>query len=362
MDFSLNEEQVLLRDSARDFLHDEWPVTELRRMLEEPEEADEAAAGLWLKMAELGWPGLLVAEDDGGLDLGMFDLAVLMEETGRHLVPGTLHASGILAASALGMIADRASRQRYLPDIAEGRTKATVGIYEAGSGWTAMLLETRQGAPVPKRFVPEAGNADVVLFLSRNGGNSVELAVAHEPEIVNLHSMDVTRSLFEVSCKPDRLETLGTGTLGDLQATVDRATIALAAEMVGTAAQVLDMTLEYVRNRKQFGRPVGSFQAVQHKAADMLIAIEKGRTAAYYAAAAADEQPENLAEAASIAKAAANTMAVRATETGIQLHGGLGFTWEQDLHLYLKRAKACEFTYGDTSWHLDRIAHKLGLQ
>lgn len=361
MDFSLSEEQVLLRDSAREFLDTEWPVPELRRMLD-PADADSAAAGLWSKMAELGWLGILVTEDDGGLDLGMFDLAVLMEETGRSLIPGELHASGVAAATAIGTIGSAEARQRYLPDIAEGLKKATVGIYDQGSGWTPMLLEPRsEHAGATKRFVPEAAGADLILFLNRTGGNAVELAVAHEPVITDLQSMDATRRLYEVSCKPGMIETIGTGTLGDLQATVDRATIALSAEMVGTAAQVLDVTIEYVKNRKQFGRPVGSFQAVQHRAADVLIGIEKGRSAAYYAAAVADEQPESLGRAASMAKAAANSMLVQAAQAGIQLHGGLGFTWEQDLHLYLKRAKACEFTYGDTRWHLDRIAHGLGL-
>ena len=360
MDFSLNEEQTLLRDSARDFLKAEWPVPELRRMLD-PGDAASAAGALWLKMADLGWPGILVAEDDGGLGLGMFDLAVLMEETGRRLIPGTFHASGVLAANAIGSMGTVAARRRYLPDIAEGVTKATVGIYEAGSGWTPMLLEPCNGGAASKRYVPEAGNADLILFLNRTGGNAVELVVAHEPDVGNLNSMDVTRPLYEVSCRPGMIEPIGAGTLADLQATVDRATLALSAEMVGAAAQVLEMTVEYVKSRKQFGRPVGSFQAVQHKAADMLIGIEKGRTAAHYAAAVADERPESLGEAASIAKAAANGMFVQTAQAGIQLHGGLGFTWEQDLHLYLKRAKACEFTYGDTKWHLDRIAHGLGL-
>lgn len=361
MDFSLSDEQILLRDSAREFLATEWPVPELRRMLD-PGQADSAASGLWLKMAELGWLAILVGEDDGGLDLGMFDLVVLMDETGRRLIPGGLHASGVLAATAIGRVGTAQARQRFLPDIAEGLKKATVGVYEAGSGWSPMLLEPHSaGSGQTKRYVPDAATADVILFLSRTGGNAVELAVAHEPEITDLQSMDVTRPLFEVSCKPGMLETIGTGTVADLQAIVDHATIALSAEMAGASSQVLDLTVEYVKSRKQFGRPVGSFQAVQHRAADMLIAIEKGRSAAYYAAAVADEQPERLGEAASMAKAAANSMAVRVAEAGIQLHGGLGFTWEQDLHLYLKRAKASEFTYGDTKWHLDRIAHRLGL-
>ena len=360
MDFSLNEEQILLRDSARDFLRAEWPVSELRRMLE-PADAPAAAGAVWTKMSELGWPAILVAEENEGLGLGMFDMAILMEEAGRRLIPGTLHATGVLAATALETLADKESRARYLPRVAEGEIRATVGIYDAGSGWTPMLMQASPPGTVSKRYVPEAGTADLMLFLSRAEGNAVQLSVADEPRSKDLHSMDVTRPLYAVDAEREGLRQIGTGTLADLQAVIDRATVALSAEMIGAAAEVLDLTVEYVKSRKQFGRAVGSFQAVQHKAADMLIAIEKGRTAAYHAAAVADEDPETLPEAASLAKVTANAAFVQAAQAGIQLHGGLGFTWEQDLHLYLKRAKACEFTYGDTNWHLDRVAHRLGL-
>ncbi len=360
MDFSLTEEQTMLRDSARDFLSAEWPVAELRRMLD-AEDAAAAESALWGKMAELGWPGLLVDEDHDGLDLGMFDLCVLMEEAGRHLIPGDLHASGVLAALALDALGSDEARERYLPGIAEGALRATVGIYEAGSGWTTMLLEQPEGDTVTKRFVPAADSAELVLFVNRTSGNNVELAVATAPEVTDLQSMDQTRSLSSVSCAASALQPVGSGTLGDLQAVIDKATIALSTEMIGGSARVLEMTVSYVKDRKQFGRAVGTFQAVQHKAADMLIGIEKGRTACYHAAAVADEQPEKLAQAASMAKATANAVAVDVGQKGIQLHGGIGFTWEQDLHLYLKRAKAAAFTYGSTGWHLDRIAHLLGL-
>ena len=360
MDFSLNEEQILLRDSARDFLGAEWPSAELRRMLDAADGAD-AAAALWSKMSDLGWPGLLVNEDYDGLGLGMFDLAVLMDETGAALVPGTLHASGLLAVSALEALADEGACKKYLPDIAEGKLKATVGIYEPGSGWTLMMLAPEAGQVVTKRYVPDAASADLILFINRTGGNRAQISIAHETEIEDIYSMDVTRGLSQVTCSADKLEVLGEGTIADVQAVIDRATIGLSAELIGGSARVLEMTVEYAKNRKQFGRAIGTFQAVQHKAADMLIGVEKGRTGVYYAAAVADERPDDLARVASVAKATANQTAVSVGELGIQLHGGLGFTWEQDLHLYLKRAKAAEFTYGDTRWHLDRIAHGLGL-
>ena len=359
MDFSLTEEQVLLRDSAREFLTTEWPVAELRRMLE-PDDAPNADCALWSKIAGLGWPGLLIREEYEGLGLGIYDLAVLMEVVGKHLIPGTYFASGILASLALETLGNEESCQKYLPEIAEGRLKATLGVYEPGSGWNAMMLQTPSKGSITKRFVPSAAGANLILFLNRTDGNDIELAVATESTFQDLNSMDVTRPLYEVECSISRLEPVGKGTIGDLQSIVDKATIALSAEMVGGTAQLVDMTVKYIKNRQQFGRPVGSFQAVQHKAVDMLIALEQARTAVFYAAAVADEQPDNLARAASMAKSLANTAYTDAGEKAIQLHGGIGFTWEQDLHLYLKRAKACQVGLGDTKWHLDRIAHLLG--
>ena len=360
MDFRLTEEQTLLRNSARDFLNREWPTAELRRMLD-PEDAAAAADAFRSKIVELGWPGLLIAEEYEGLGLGHFDLAVLMEETGRRLTPGGLLAGGAPAAMVLQRLGGEEAKQKYLPKIAEGEIRATLGVYQSGSGWTLMLLDPPADGAVTKRWVPDAAGADLILCANRTGGNAVELTVAANPEIADLRSLDVTRPLFEVSYGPGGAEKIGEGTVGDLQAVIDQATIALAAEMVGGAAELLDLTVAYIKQRKQFGRSVATFQAVQHKAADMYIEIEKARTAVYYAAAAADEQPENLARAASMAKAAANAAFVETAKKAIQLHGGIGFTWEQDLHLYLKRAKVCEHTFGDTNWHLDRLAHGLGI-
>ncbi len=360
MDFKLTNDQTLLRSSARRLMTEEWPASELRAMMDPPSAAS-AATTIWDKMASLGWAALLVDEEHEGLGMGMFDLAVLMEETGKALIPGTLHSSAVLATEALQTLGMPEARKRHLPEMAEGGLRATVGIYEPNSGWNPMRLSVRSDSPVVKRLVPDAATAGLVLVINRISGNRVELARAHDATATDLQSMDVTRPLYEVACDRELLEPIGEGTVGDLQAVIDRATIALAAEMVGSASRVLDMTVEYAKQRKQFGRAIGTFQAVQHRAADMLIGIEKARTAAYYAAATADEEPDRLAEAASTAKAAANDAFVAAAQGAIQLHGGLGFTWEQDLHLYLKRAKACEFTYGDTNWHLDRIAHRLGL-
>ena len=358
MDFTFNEEQELLRNEARDFLASEWPSARLRQMLENPAPATEQ---IWEKISSLGWPGLLVPERYGGLGLGMYDLAVLMEAMGRRLVPGTFLASAVLAVAALERLGSEEARSQYLPQIAEGRLRATVAIYEPGSGWDLAALGVHDGDQTSvKSFVPEANAAELILCAMREP-ERVRLFAPRDPEVKSLPALDPTRTLAEVRFDPQQAEVVGEGSLEDLEAVIARATVALTAEMVGASAELLDATVSYLKSRKQFGRPVGSFQAVQHRAADWLMELEKARTAAYYAAMVADERPEQLPLATSMAKVAANQALRFAAQQAIQLHGGIGFTWEQDLHLYFKRAKSSEVTFGDTPWHLERIACGLGL-
>ena len=328
MDFTLNEDQRLLRFSARDFLKQEWPAAEMRRMLD-PADGSRAAARLWTKFVELGWPALLVPEENGGLGAGVFDLAVLMEEMGRRLVPGEFLGSAILAT--LLAQSDRTS-------LGAGEIRGTV-LFEEDE----RLL-----------YALGAQGAELILFV-RADGDLVRLR-GEDLEIVP--GLDPTRPLGRVR-QSTTGESMGK-TAGPPRA-LDIATVALAAEMVGGAAALLDQVVAYVKDRKQFGVPVGGFQAVQHRAADMLIRIEKARSAVYYAALAADEEPAALPMAASAAKVAANQAFVWCSQQAIQLYGGLGFTWEQDLHIFFKRAKASEYLLGSTTYHLDRIAAGLGV-
>lgn len=321
MDFTLNEDQHMLRSSARDFLAKEWPAAEMRRMLD-PEDGAKAAATLWGKIVELGWPALLVPEEQDGLGLGVFDLAVLMEEMGRRLVPGEFLGSAVLAT----LLGSPASETR-----------------------TAVLCDDDERL----RYALGAAGADQVVLVR---GDELFRLRTREVEIVP--SLDPTRPLGRVSFV-DVGEPAGAAS--NPARALDVATVALAAEMVGGAAELLDQVVAYVKDRKQFGVPVGTFQAVQHRAADMLIRIEKARSAAYHAALVADEAPEELPMAASAAKVAANQAYVWCSQQAIQLYGGLGFTWEQDLHLYFKRAKASEYLLGSTAYHLDRIAEGLGV-
>lgn len=318
MDFTLNEDQRMLRSSARDFLRQEWPSAQMRRMLDLKDGA-VASAELWGKIVELGWPLLLVPEEQDGLGSGVFDLAVLMEEMGRRLVPGDF-----LGRAVLGTL--------------------------VGSPGAAVLLEGDERLP----YALGAKGADTVLLLRSNG----DLLRLGPQDVEIVPSLDPTRPLGRA--KQDAVgQPAGRAPGG--QKALDIATVALAAEMVGGAAELLDQVVAYVQDRKQFGVPVGGFQAVQHRAADMLIRIEKARSAVYHAALVADEAPEQLPLAASAAKVAANQTYVWCSQQAIQLYGGLGFTWEQDLHLYFKRAKTSEYLLGSTSYHLDRIAEGLGI-
>lgn len=353
MDFSLTEEQRLLTQEARQFLAQEWPSATMRRMLGAG--AADASAKLWEQVAQLGWAGLRVPEEHEGLGAGVFDLAVLLEETGRALVPGELWAA-TLAAEALIALGSAEAQAQRLPAIAEGRERAALALSEPGNGWG---LAVPSDSRCEKTLVSNAAGADVLLAVVRTGEDRVELRLVRDAEIEPLRTLDPTRPLDRVRFELTAAETLGSGTVADLEQALDRATVALAAEMVGGCQALLDMTVDYVKHRKQFGVPVGAFQAVQHRAADMLAHVEKARSAVRYAALVADEQAEDLGRAASTAKVCANQAYICCSQQAIQLHGGIGFTWEQDLHLYFKRAKASEVTLGDTPFHLDRIAAQI---
>ncbi len=340
MDFTLTEEQQLLRSAARDFLSQEWPVSEMRRCLDG--EGKQAADELWPKIVELGWPALLIDEEYDGLGQGVFDLVVLMEEMGRKVIPGTFFSSGVAAALALQRMGSDDAKSTYLPKIAEGEIRATLAVADHPKRW---------------KYVPDATGADLVVAVVP-GGSGVELRLITDVEAEELAGLDPTRSLGQV--EPAGGDLGGGGSAADLEAVLDIMSIGLSAEMVGGSAEMVDQAVAYVKQRKQFGVVVGSFQAVQHRAANMLIHVEKSRSGAYYAGLVADESPERLAVAASLAKVSANQAYNYCSKGAIQLHGGIGFTWEQDLHLYFKRSKSCELLLGDDAWHLDRLSESLG--
>jgi alkylation response protein AidB-like acyl-CoA dehydrogenase len=378
MDIGFTEEQELLRDTARKFLDSECDTRFVRAMM-----ATEAAVTpeFWDKLAENGWLGIAFPEEYGGSGLGLVDLVVLMEEVGRAVMPGPFPATVLLGGAAIAEAGSPSQRQEFLPGIAAGGVKATLAATEPNARWDAAGItlagrEERGGFTLSgtKLFVPDAHLADVLVVAARTrDGSTMEDGVSlflvpkgtAGVTVRVLPSVDETRKLCEV--KFDNVAVPATALLGDLNGgwpalarVTERAAVALSAEMCGAAQRVLDMTVDYAKLRVAFGKPIGSYQGVKHKCADMLIEIENAKSLTYYAAWAVDEGEPDAAMAVSMAKAAASDAGRKVCAAGIQLHGGIGMTWEHDLQLYLKRAKASEIALGDATWHRERIARLLG--
>ncbi len=353
MQFGLSESQEILKDSARKFFAGECPIAEVRRLME----TDTAyGASLWAKLAEQGYTGIIFPEEHGGVGLGKVELILLMEEAGRALLPGPFFSTVALAGAAIDAIATAEQKKKHLAPICRGEARSTVAILEAGASWN--LADIRMTATDgkltgEKLFVTDAAVANFLLVVARNG---VFLVDAKSPglAISQMSGMDFTRKLYAVQFHSTPAEKLGE--TSSLSRPLGVATAALAAEMVGGMQRTLDITVEYAKTRKQFGKPIGIFQAVQHQCADMYLETESARSAAYYAAWALEENSSDAAAAVSIAKMYASDASRTVGNRGIQIHGGMGFTWENDLHLYYRRAKSSETAFGDAMFHRERIA------
>jgi alkylation response protein AidB-like acyl-CoA dehydrogenase len=374
MDIGFTEEQELLRTSARKFLENECPTAFVRQRMAEPAAMTE---DFWRKLAEQGWFGILYPEALGGSGLGLVDMTVLMEEMGRAVMPGPFFSTVLLGGSAILEAGSPDQRQEWLPRIAEGSAKVSLAWTEPNARWDAAGIvatgrETSGGFMLSgiKLFVPDAHLSDALIIAVRTrDGSTMEDSVSLflvPKDVVGLAvtllpTIDETRKLCEV--RLDNVAVPATALLGDphrgwppLARVLDRAAVALCAEMCGGAQQVLDMTTAYAKIRIAFGKPIGSYQGVKHQAADMLVAIENAKSLTYYAAWALDEELAEAPLAVSMAKAAASDAYRKVAGTGIQLHGGIGMTWEHDLQLYFKRAKASEVAFGDATWHRERVA------
>ncbi len=376
MDFAFSEDQEMLRAGTRDFLAKECPPAYVRRMLEAPDAWDEA---MWKRISELGWTALGIPEQYGGVG-GFLDLTVVLEEAGRHLLPGPFFATMGLAVPALLEAGSEAQRKEILSAIAEGRARATVAVTEPGGRWDAegiTLQAVRSGEDWKldgvKLFVPDAGVADHIVVAARTRGAGEEgvtlfLIPRQAPglTVTEMQTLDMTRRWYEV-----RLEGVTAGAdavMGApdqgwpaLKRALDWGAAAICAEMVGGAQHILETSVEYAKSRQQFGKPIGIYQAVSHRLADMLLETESARSATYYAAWAVDADAPDRALAASMAKAYVSDAYRRSAGGGIQVHGGIGFTWEHDMHLYFKRAKASEVTLGDATYHRELVAEALDL-
>ncbi len=376
MNFAFSEEQDQLRDAVRRFLDSKSPSSEVRRLMETTEGYDPA---VWSQMAnELGLQSIHIPEEYGGQGFTFVELAIVLEEMGRVLLCAPYFSSVVLAADAIMNAGTDAQKGELLPGIASGETIATLAFTEPNGRWDASGIEmeaTGSGDSVTlsgtKMFVIDGHTANVVVVAARTPGSSGEEGIsfftvdgdAAGLTRTALATMDQTRKQARLDFENVAARPLGESGAGwpALSKTLDQAAVGLANEMVGGAQKVLEMSVEYAKVRVQFGRPIGSFQAIKHKCADMLLEVESGKSAAYYAAWAAAEDNDELPVAASLAKAYCSDAYFHAAAENIQIHGGIGFTWEHDAHLYFKRAKSSEILLGDATYHRELLAQRIGI-
>ena len=371
MNFGFSEEQDELRRLVRRFLEEKSPETEVRRLMATTEGYDPA---VWRQMAEqLGLQALIIPESYGGAGFTYVELEVVLEEMGAALLCAPYFSTVALGTNALLTAGDEVSAKQWLPTIASGETIATLALTEDTGRWeldAVTTTATKKGdqwvLDGHKSFVIDGSTAHLVLVAARAPeGLSLFAVEAGAPGLVRtpLATMDQTRkqARLELSSTPAAL----VGRAGDaspgLERTLQLAAVALAAEQVGGAQRVLDNAVEYAKNRMQFGRPIGSFQAIKHKCADMLLEVESAKSAAYYGAWAAASDDEELPLAASLAKSYCSEAYFHCAAENIQIHGGIGFTWEHHAHLYFKRAKSSELLLGDPAYHRELLAQRLGI-
>ena len=385
MEFRFTDEQQMIRETAESFLREQSDSAAVRRAMA-TEQGFEAS--FWEQLAgEMGWSAMHIPEACGGLGLGVVELVALMEEMGKRLVCAPFFSSVCLGATAILCAGSEAQKAALLPGIAAGASRAALAWQSPGGGWDASAVRAQcrpQGdawvLDGEYRYVVDGHSADLLLLAARLPGTAGTEGIrlfalpADTSGITRawLPGMDQTRKLATV--RAQGLQLSGGALLGGdresgeaLARTLDVATVALAAELSGVAQQSLEIAVAYTKERQQFGRSIASFQAIKHKAADMMLKAEASRSAIYYAACVADEALKGgplgaeLRSAASLAKASAGETAFFNAGCAIQMHGGVGFTWEYDPHLYFKRARAGESFLGTPSQHRERIAEELGL-
>jgi len=361
MRFELSEEQNILKNSARDFCAAEFPPAEVRKLMEA---ATPYSPQAWAKMAEQGWTGILFPEEYGGQAMSLVEMAVILEEMGRTLAP-TPFISTILLAGSLLAAGNDEQKRRYLMPICRGEALATLAMLEADANWDPGTVETTvigDALSGRKLFVTDVADVRFLLVAAEvHGELAVVVVDPRQPgvTVTPLPAIDGTRRLSDVvfqNAKVMDVLTSGAAARAALARALDVATVGLVAEMTGGMQWILDTTVQYAKTRRQFGRPIGQFQAVQAHCADMFLTTESSRSAAYYAAWALQENMPDAQLAVSTAKSYASEGYRLVGNSGIQVHGGMGFTWENDLHLYYRRAKVSEVLFGDAIFHRERIA------
>ena len=369
--FAFSAEQEELRKSVRKFLEDKSPETEVRRLMESVGGYDPA---VWTQLCgQLGLAGLAIPEQYGGSGYGYVELIVVFEEMGRALLCAPYFSTVALAANLLLTVDDESAKVDYLPGLASGEKIGTVALAETTGRWdeTGVTTAATQSASGwllngEKSFVTDGHVADVVFVAARtHAGVSIFAVDKGATGFVAsaLATLDQTRKQAKLTFAQTPARLIGDEGAGwpALSKMLDLAAVALAAEQVGGAQQILDVTVQYAKDREQFGQPIGSFQVIKHKCADMPLEVESARSAAYYAGWAAADDGDDLPIAASLAKSYCSEAYFHAAAESIQIHGGIGFTWEHPVHLYFKRAKSSELLFGDGSYHRELLAQRVGI-
>ncbi len=371
MNFAFSEEQEELRKVVRDFLNAKSDEAAVREQMETESGYDES---VWSQMGEqMGLQGLIIPEEFGGSGYSYVELIVVLEEMGRRLLCAPYFSTVALAANTLMHCGDDSAKAEYLPGIASGETIATVAFTEANGRWdeAGITMEASGSGDSwtltgEKMYVLDGATAHLVIVAARTGAGVSLFAVDGDATGLtreSLSTMDQTRKQARLTFADTPARLIGAEGSGwdTLSMTLDLAAVALAAEQVGGAQECLDMAVQYAKDRVQFGRPIGSFQAIKHKCADMLLEVESAKSAAYYAGWCASELNDELPSVASLAKSYCSEAYFHTTAENIQIHGGIGFTWEHPAHLYFKRAKSSELLFGDPTYHRELLAQRIGI-
>jgi alkylation response protein AidB-like acyl-CoA dehydrogenase len=361
MYFDLTDEQRAIKSTAHDFLAARYKSERIRDLAESENGFEQSD---WDEMAELGWTGLALPEEWGGQGLGIVELAVLFEEMGYALAPSPLFSNTIVGL-ALTICGSDDQRERFLRPLAEGKLRGTPALWDAGTpatiGHFAMVARPDGEEIVldgEKVLVMDAAAADFFMVATADGRRHLVERGAAGVSVAPATAIDLTRPLYSVRFDGVRVPSGNSlpAEGREYYPVFFRICVALAAESTGIAQRTMEMAVEYAKDRQQFGRPIGAYQAVSHRCAQMLLETENARSAVYGAAWAADAEPESLPTAASMAKAYASDAGWRVPDASIQVHGGIGFTWEHDLHFFLKRGKANASMFGDAKWHREQVA------
>jgi len=370
MELVFSPEQDELRRSVRRFIETKTPLSAVRQQMETEQGHD---AALWHQMAQLGLQSIAIPEEYGGAGSSFVDLAIVLEELGRGVVPSPFFASAVLAAYALLDADDDAACRDYLPGIADGSRIGTLAFTEDSGAWdlgsiTMSAVPNGDGWSLTgaKSFVVDGHVADLVLVAARTStGISLFAVEGNADALVRtaLPTLDQTRTLARLvfDSTPARLIGVDGGAEVTLARTLDKAAIAQAAEQLGGAQAALDMAVDYAKVRQQFDQPIGSFQAIKHKASEMLLQVESARSATYYGMWAVADESDEVPIVASLVKAYCSEAFFHAAGENIQIHGGIGFTWEHDAHLYFKRAKSSQLFLGDGDYHRENLAERVGI-